>query len=391
MDNRTILVTGGAGYIGSITVKKLLDSGLNVVVIDSLEKGHQEAVDSRAIFEKLDLSERDAVDAVFKKYPIKAVIDFAAYIAVGESMTEPKKYIDNNVRNFVSLLDVMTENNVKYIIKSSTAAVYGTPKKSVDLPLIETYTETYTPSSSALLEGSWGNESVSGDLFFNKVIAYYREIFSDRADLSLDNDEITSLKIPPSVYGLTKLLDEIIMKKYDVSSGIKGVILRYFNVAGADPSGTIGQDNDNPTHIFASAIFQALGKRDMLTIYGNDYQTKDGTGVRDYIHVCDLASGHTAALKYLVKSDKSDTFNLGTGIGYSVLDVISAVEKNSGKIIAYEFGPRRSGDVAMLYANANKATTLLGWHTSYSLDDMARTAWLWHSTHPSGYARSVES
>ncbi len=383
--NLIVLVTGGAGYIGSITTKALLDAGFAVVVVDTLEKGHKEAVDQRAIFELADVGDKATMDQVIKKHKPIAVIDFAAYIAVGESMTEPKKYFANNVTNFVNLLDVLVDNKVKFLIKSSTAAVYGTPQHDADLPLREEYTETHTPSESALLAGAWDSENVINNSFFDKIINHHRETFESRSELQLSNTDLDKLKIPPSIYGLTKLLDEIIMKKYDDSFGLKSMALRYFNVAGADPSGEIGQDNENPTHIFASAIFQALGKKDKLMVFGHDYKTKDGTGVRDYVHVCDLASGHIAALKYLVQSGKSDTINLGTGIGYSVLDVISAVEKASGKKISYELGERRSGDVAILYANPSKAAEILGWTAQYSINDMATSAWKWHSTHPNGY------
>jgi len=384
-NGKNILVTGGAGYIGSIATKTLLDSGYSVVVLDSLEKGHREAVDGRATLEIVNLTDKDNVDKIFKKYRFDAVIDFAAYIAVGESMEEPKKYLDNNVGNFIQLLDIMVDNNIKYLIKSSTAAVYGTPKSEDDLPLKEDYTEKYRPTDSALLAGNWGGEKVEGNQFFSKILDYYGAMIGNRSKLILNDPDITKIKIQPSIYGLTKMLDEIIMKKYDESSGLKYITLRYFNVAGADPSGKLGQDNDNPTHIFANAIFQALGKRDKLTIFGNDYTTTDGTGVRDYIHVSDLAAGHIKALKYLMKNNTSDTFNLGTGIGYSVLDVIKAVEKANGKKIVYEFGSRRSGDVAELYSDPNKAKKTLSWKAQYSLDDMAATAWKWHSSHPNGY------
>lgn len=384
-NRKNILVTGGAGYIGSITTKTLLDNGYDVVVLDSLEKGHKEAVDRRAILEAVNLSDQISVDKIFKKYHFDAVIDFAAYIAVGESMEEPERYLDNNVGNFIKLLDVMIENDVKFLIKSSTAAVYGTPQNGSDLPLKEDYTEKYQPIDSALLAGNWGGEKVEGNQFFSKVLDYYNNLIDSNRELILNNQEITKIKIQPSIYGLTKMLDEIIMNKYDESSGLKYITLRYFNVAGADPSGKLGQDNDNPTHIFANAIFQALGKRDQLTIFGNDYATTDGTGVRDYIHVNDLAEGHIRALEYLLNNPISNTYNLGTGIGYSVLEVIKAVEKASGRKIKCEFGPRRSGDVAELYSDPSKANTTLSWKAQYSLDDMAATAWKWHSDNPEGY------
>lgn len=382
---RTILVTGGAGYIGSITTKTLLDQGYSVIVIDNLEKGHREAVDKRATLEIADLSDSAKIDSILTKYPIDAVIDFAAYIAVGESMEQPEKYLRNNVGNFIKLLDLLIAHDIKYLIKSSTAAVYGTPVNKEDLPLKENYTDNCRPEKSALLEAKWGDQEVAGDTLFDKIITWYREQYRNRPELQLNDDEINTLRISPSVYGLTKLLDEIIMKKYDILSGLKSITLRYFNVAGADPSGQLGQDNDNPTHIFSSAIFQLLGKKDKLHIFGHDYETKDGTGVRDYIHVNDIAEGHLKALDYLMDNDRSARFNLGTGIGYSVIDVIQAVEKASGKNVIYDFGPRRSGDVSTLLADPSLANSVLGWKAQYTLDKMASTAWKWHSTHPNGY------
>ncbi len=384
-NKKTVLVTGGAGYIGSIVVKTLLDNKYDVVVVDNLTTGHRAAVDRRAGFELTDVGDKLAMSQILQKYHIDAVIDFAASIAVGESMKQPVKYFQNNVVNFVSLLDLMAVNNVKFLIKSSTAAVYGTPVKDTDLPLSEDYTDLAKPQYSALLAGNWDGQVVSGDIFFQKLMSYYKEVFSTRTDLQLSKEEIIKLKIPPSVYGLTKLLDEIILNKYNVISGLKSITLRYFNVAGADPSGQLGQDNDNPTHLFASAIFQALGKSKKLTIFGTDYPTKDGTGIRDYIHVNDLATGHLAALEYLFREQKSDTINLGTGTGFSVFEVITAIEKVAQKKITYDIGPRRSGDVAKLYANPARAKQVLNWTAKYSLNDMAQTAWAWHSGHPDGY------
>ncbi len=380
-----IAVTGGAGYIGSITTKELINNGYQVVVIDNLEKGHQQAIDKRAIFELADVGDKERTAEIFKEHKINAVIDFAAYIAVGESMEEPKKYFHNNVENFVNLLDSMKKNDVSLIIKSSTAAVYGIPEKETDLPLKESYMTTYKPKKSSLSGGKWKNRDVLSDDFLGEFLDYYHQIFIKRPELALKEDEITKLKIPTSIYGLTKLLDEIIMNKYDNVSGLKGIVLRYFNVAGADPSGNLGQDNDNPTHIFANAIFQALGKKDELTVFGQDYNTKDGTGVRDYIHVNDLATGHVKALEYLLREQKSDTINLGTGQGYSVIDVIKAVEEASGRNIKYRFGEKRSGDVPILLADPTKAKEILKWEAKYSLIDMAKTAWKWHSSHPRGY------
>lgn len=381
---KTILVTGGAGYIGSFTVKELLDNGFDVIVLDSLENGHREAVDRRAILHVVDLSDRDATEAVFDKHKIDAVIDFAAYLAVGESMEAPKKYLENNVQNFVKLLEVMKQKGCKYIIKSSTASTYGNPEDKY-FPLKENYQEIFKPKNSALLEGVWNKEKTSGDDFFEKIIGYYNSAFREQPELMLKEDELTQLKIPASVYGLTKMLDEIIMKKYDKSSDIKSVALRYFNVCGASEDGKIGEDKPHPTTLMTVCFWSILGKFPELKLFGTDYPTKDGTGIRDYISPLDLATGHLQALRYLLNTNKSDLFNLGRGRGYSVYEVISAIEKASGEKVKYSIMPRRSGDPAVSYADPTKAETILNWKAKYDLENMAETAWKWHSMHPNGY------
>jgi len=387
-NKKTILVTGGAGYIGPFTVKELLNNGYNVVVLDSLENGHKEAVDPRTKLEVADLSDSDATAKIFDKYKIDAVIDFAAYLAVGESMEDPKKYLKNNVENFVKLLDVMVCKNCKYIIKSSTASTYGNPLNESDFPLKEGYQENFKPEKSALLNGEWDGEDIEGEEFFQKIIAYYEEIFADRPNLQLTSQELTKLRIPTSVYGLTKLLDEIIMDKYNKSSGISYAPLRYFNVCGAAEDGSIGEDKPNPTTIMTVCFWAILGKFPNLRLYGDDYPTKDGTCIRDYIHPLDLATGHVAALEYLLRKNQPETINLGSGKPYSVFEVIKAVEKASGKKVEYEIGPRRSGDPVISYADPSKAKKLLNWQTKYTLKDMAETAWKWHSSHPSGYLKN---
>ena len=382
---KTILVTGGAGYIGSHTVKELIKVGYSVVVLDNLEAGHKEAVDPKAILEIADLKDKDKILSVFDKYEFDAVIDFAAYLAVGESMENPEKYLENNVLNFINLLDVMAEKKCKYIIKSSTASVYGNPTKESDIPWQENFVENYQSDKSALLNGVWQGEKVIGENFFEKFIAAYENATIDRPELKLKDSEIAKLKIPLSIYGLTKLLDEILLKKYDETSGIKSISLRYFNVCGADQEGILGDGKPNPTNLMTLTIWQALGKKPFIEIFGQDYETKDGTGVRDYIHPTDLATGHIKALEYLMDKDTSDVFNLGTGQGSSVLEVITAVERFSNKKIIIKNSSRRSGDSAISIADPNKAEKMLNWKAKYSLDDMARTAWKWHNSHPNGY------
>jgi len=384
---KTILVTGGAGYIGSHTVRELINQKYDVVVLDSMENGHKEAVDTQASLEIADLGDKSAIAAIFDKYQIDAIIDFAAYLSVGESMLEPEKYLKNNVLNFINLLDVMAISECKYIIKSSTAAVYGNPIKDTDIPWKESFIEDYKPSKSALLEGKWQNETVIGEDFLQKFLAAFTKNAITDHDLKLSDEEVFQLRIPVSVYGLSKLLDEIILKKYDEMRGIKSVALRYFNVCGADPKGDLGDDKPVPSNLMTLCMLQALGKIPEIKLFGRDYQTPDGTGVRDYIHPCDLATGHVRALEFLINENTSNVFNLGTGKGASVLEVITAIEKASGKKINTTDYSRRSGDPAISIANADKAKLNLEWEAKYNLDGMAETAWKWHSSHPDGFKR----
>ena len=300
-------------------------------------------------------------------------------------MEEPKRYFKNNVTNFINLLDVMKETGCGYLVKSSTAAVYGNPTKEADIPWQESFTDKYKPKKSALLEGIWSGKKVVGEEFLQKFIGHYEQFYQTRPELKLNPEEITKLRIPLSIYGLTKLLDEILMKKYDKLFGIKSVALRYFNVCGADSSGEIGEDKPAPTTLMILAIYQVLGKIPKLSIFGRDYPTPDGTAIRDYVHPCDLATGHIIALEFLHNKNTSEIFNLGTGNGSSVLEVIAAVEKASGKKVKTQDCPRRSGDATISVADPRKANRIFGWKTKYNLDDMARTAWRWHNKNPNGF------
>ncbi len=324
-----ILVTGGAGYIGSHMVWLLLEKGYDVVVIDNLEKGHKKAVLGGKFYNG-DLKDKEFLEKVFAENDILAVIHFAASSLVGESVQNPIKYYYNNVYGTLNLVDTMIKHNVKKLVFSSTAAVYGEPE---NIPIIE----------------------------------------EDKTQ-------------PTNPYGETKLAIEKMLKWMDVAYGLKFVSLRYFNVAGSHPDGIIGEDHNPETHLIPIVLQTALGIREKVIVYGNDYNTKDGTCIRDYIHVIDLCDAHLKAMEYLEKNNKSEIFNLGNGMGFSVMEVIEKASEVVGKKIPYEIGPRRAGDPSILVASSQKAQELLEWQQKYnSLETIISTAWKWHSTHPHGY------
>ncbi|KAB2953750.1 UDP-glucose 4-epimerase GalE [Heliorestis acidaminivorans] len=327
----SILITGGAGYIGSHTVRFFLEQNQEVVVVDNLQSGHRNAVDVEHFYQ-IDLRDKEALDKVFKKHDIEAVIHFAANSLVGESMKNPYEYYHNNVYGTMCLLDVMKDNNVNKIVFSSTAATYGEPK---NIPILE--------------------------------------------------DDETN---PTNTYGETKLAMEKMMKWFEQAYGIKYVSLRYFNAAGAHESGTIGEDHDPETHLIPLILKVPLGKRDKIFIFGDDYPTEDGTCIRDYIHVMDLASAHYLALEYLRKDGSSDIFNLGNGNGYSVKEVIDVARKVTGHPIPDELKERRAGDPAVLVASSDKARKVLGWEPRYgSLEKIIKDAWNWHKNNPDGFSK----
>lgn len=327
----SILVCGGAGYIGSHMVAELLENGEDVVILDNFQKGHRDAVQGRAIYEG-DLRDRKILDKVFSENNIEAVIDFAADSLVGESVTEPLKYFNNNVGGTISLLEAMRDYGVKYIVFSSTAATYGEPES---IPIQE----------------------------------------QDRT-------------FPTNPYGESKLIVEKILKWSSKAYGIKFTALRYFNAAGAHPSGKIGEDHRPESHLIPLIIQAALGQREKIMIFGDDYNTEDGTCVRDYIHVMDLASAHLLALNRMRKGGESAIFNLGNGKGFSVKEVIEATRRVTGREIKAEIAARRAGDPAVLIASSQKAIEELGWKPKYnSLETIIETAWKWHLSHPDGYEK----
>ena len=328
-----ILVLGGAGYIGSHTVSELVDAGEEVVIADSLETGHIEAVNPKAKFYKGDLRDKDFVDSVLdQEKDIDAVIHFAANSLVGESMTNPLKYYDNNLYGTKVLLQSMVEHDVKKIVFSSTAATYGEPES---IPILE----------------------------------------SDKTE-------------PTNPYGETKLSMEKMMKWTDVAHGVHYVALRYFNACGAHVSGEIGEAHNPETHLIPLILQVPNGQRESISIFGDDYDTKDGTCVRDYIHVTDLAQAHILAVKYLMDGGKSDVFNLGNGVGFTVKEVIETARKVTGHPIPAVISPRRGGDPAKLIASSEKAKSILGWKPEHAdLEEIIATAWKWHKNHPNGYAK----
>ncbi len=327
-----ILVLGGAGYIGSHTVYELVDAGNDVVIIDNLETGHAEAVHPKAKFYQGDLRDRKFVDSVLDgEKDIDAVIHFAANSLVGESMTDPLKYYDNNLCGTKVLLESMVAHGLDKIVFSSTAATYGEPEK---IPIEET----------------------------------------DRTE-------------PTNTYGETKLSMEKMFKWTGLAHGLRFVSLRYFNACGAHMSGGIGEAPKPGSHLIPLILQVPLKKREAISIFGDDYDTKDGTCVRDYIHVTDLAQAHILAVKYLMEGGESDIFNLGNGVGFTVKEVVETARKVTGDPIKAVISPRRAGDPARLIASSEKAKRVLGWKPEHAdLEEIIATAWKWHKSHPNGYA-----
>lgn len=336
---QTILVTGGAGYIGSHTVLQLLEADNQVIVLDNLCNSSQESLNrveqltgKKTIFVKGDIRDHTILELLFSKHKIDSVIHFAGLKAVGESVEKPLNYYNNNVYGTLTLCEAMKKFGVKNLVFSSSATVYGDP---VELPLHE--------------------DMPTGQ--------------------------------PTNPYGMSKLMVELVLRDLYKSDDTWNIaLLRYFNPAGAHPSGRIGEDpNGIPNNLMPYITQVATGKREKLSVYGNDYDTPDGTGVRDYIHVEDLAAGHLKALKKLQSNVGLVTYNLGTGQGYSVLDMVKEFEKQSGKNIPYQFVERRSGDVASCYADPKVAREELGWTATRGLEEMCRDSWNWQSSNPNGY------
>ncbi|WP_179394850.1 UDP-glucose 4-epimerase GalE [Lacticaseibacillus absianus] len=326
----TIAVLGGAGYIGSHTVAQLIKHGEDVVVLDNLITGHRKAVDPKARFYQGDIRDYKFLSQVFRQEKIDGIIHFAAFSIVPESMKDPLKYFDNNTGGMITLLEAMHEFGINKIVFSSTAATYGEPQS---IPIKE------------------------------------------------DDPQI-----PTNPYGESKLAMEKIMHWADVAYGIKFVALRYFNVAGAMPDGRIGEDHHPETHLIPIILQVAAGTRDGLQIFGDDYPTPDGTNVRDYVHVVDLADAHILAMQYLSAGHDSDAFNLGSATGFSNLQILEAARKVTGQPIPATIGPRRPGDPSTLIAASDKARKVLNWQPQYDdVEAIIATAWNWHEHKPEGF------
>lgn len=326
---KTILVAGGAGYIGSHMTVLLVKQGYEVVVVDNLRTGHWQSVKGAQKFCVGDLRDTAFLHRIFSENRIDGVINFAACSLVGESVVDPLKYYGNNVEGAVSLLTAMQTHGVDKIVFSSTAATYGEPEKQ---PIEE----------------------------------------GDRTE-------------PTNPYGATKLAIENMLKWCDGAYGIRYVALRYFNAAGSDTEAGIGEDHEPESHLIPLVMKTALGQRDHIGIFGEDYPTPDGTCVRDYIHVKDLAEAHLLALEYLERGGSSDVFNLGNGTGYSVREIIDTARRVTSKEIKAVAEPRRGGDPSVLIASNKKAAEVLGWKPNRSLEQIVADAWAWHSGHPNGY------
>lgn len=333
-----ILVTGGAGYIGSHTVIELLNANYEVVIVDDYSNAKPEVLNrikeiagKEPIFHEVDITDKPALEEVFKQHDLEAVIHFAGYKAVGESVAQPLKYYHNNLTGTIVLMELMNQYDVKKMVFSSSATVYGMNNKAP---------------------------------------------FTEDLPLSTTNP-----------YGTTKMfIEQFIVDQAAADESWSAALLRYFNPIGAHESGKIGEDpNDIPNNLMPFITQVAVGKRQKLSVFGEDYETHDGTGVRDYIHVVDLAKGHLKALERVLETTGVEPYNLGTGVGYSVLDVVKAFESANDVEIPYEVVDRRPGDIATSYADATKALNDLGWKAEKGLEDMCRDSWNWQKNNPNGY------
>ena len=324
-----ILVTGGAGYIGSAAVEDLVKNGEKVVVLDNLVYGHREAVGENAVFYKGAIGDRSLVEKIVREHSVEACMHFSAYAYVGESVEKPQMYYENNFVQTLKLLETLIENNVKKFIFSSTCATFGEPQY---VPIDEKHPQN-----------------------------------------------------PVNPYGWSKFMVERALEDFDRAYDLKFVTLRYFNACGA--SEKCGEHHDPETHLIPLILFAAQGKRDAISIFGDDYPTPDGTAIRDYIHIADLSQAHLLALEHLRRENNSEFINLGNGTGFSVKEVVEAARKITGKNIEAKIAPRRAGDPSRLVADATKAKKILGWNPQFpEIEKIIESAWQWHEANPHGYA-----
>lgn len=323
-----VLVTGGAGYIGSFIVRQLQKDGFTPIIVDDLSSGHKEVAKGFELHKLNLLEDKERLSKLFKKEKFSAVVHLASFIRAGESYQDPLKYFNNNIKGVLNLLEVMRSNKVDKFIFSSSAGIYGSPKK-----------------------------------------------------LPIDEDDP---KEPENPYGESKLIVERILSWCDKAYSLRSVSIRYFNAAGAAFDGSIGEDHPDESHIIPLAIKASLENRE-FTIFGDDYKTKDGTCVRDYVHVLDLARAHTMALGYLIEGGETNYFNAGVGEGYSNRQIVDQIKRSTGRDFKIIIGPRRAGDPDTLYASIDKIKKVLGWQPKYNLEDIIKSAVTWHTKHPNGY------
>lgn len=375
-----VLVTGGAGYVGSHTVRCLLEDHRRVVVLDDLSTGHREVITlfervygpEQFCFEHVSLLDHSALSSVFERHHFCGILDFAARTLVGESQDEPYRYFENNVIAFQNLLDV---GRGLPIVKSSTAATYGEPGAE-HIPLKENYQQ------KCIADGGFENSQLMpAAVDFETLLGWYEQHIA----FGLCDEDIALLKIPTNVYGITKMMDERMLLYAEQQTGGRYVVLRYFNAAGADSSRLIGEDHDPETHLIPIVLQVALGKREKITVFGDDYATPDGTAVRDYISVVELADAHIKSLDMLLAGGQSATYNLGREQGVSVREILEAAREVTGHEIPEVIGSRRRGDPATLIADASRIQRDMGWAARETLHETLESAYHWHRLHPHGY------